>query len=89
MEALSVRDYRNNLAASFDRAAKGERVVIRRKNSLYALVSLGSEDITLSSSQQRRVDEIAKSIKRSWKEIKRVESGELSAKSAMNFIDEL
>ena len=34
MEALSVSDYRNNLAASFDRADEGERVLIRRKNSL-------------------------------------------------------
>ena len=41
MEALSVSDYRNNLAASFDRADEGERVLIRRKNSLYALVSVG------------------------------------------------
>ena len=32
MEALSVSDYRNNLAASFDRADEGERVLIRRKN---------------------------------------------------------
>ncbi|WP_438638953.1 hypothetical protein [Muribaculum intestinale] len=40
MEALNqVSDYRNNLAASFDRADEGERVLIRRKNSLYALVS--------------------------------------------------
>lgn len=31
MEVLSVRDYRNNLSASFDRAAEGERVLIRRK----------------------------------------------------------
>ncbi len=32
MEALSVSDYRKNLAASFDRAEKGEQVLIRRKN---------------------------------------------------------
>ena len=48
MEALSVREYRNNLAESFDRASAGERVLIRRKNSLYALVSIGNEDVTLS-----------------------------------------
>ena len=48
MEALSVSDYRNNLAASFDRADEGNEVLIRRKNSLYALVSVGREELTLS-----------------------------------------
>ena len=62
MEVLSVRDYRNNLSASFDRAAEGECVLIRRKNALYALVSVGSEDLSLSPQQQRQVDEMAESI---------------------------
>lgn len=89
MEVLSVRDYRNNLAASFDRSSEGERVLIRRKNVLYALVCVGSEDIGLTQQQQRHVDEITESIKRSWKEVKQIEAGEIPAKSAMEFIDEL
>lgn len=89
MEILSVRDYRNNLAASFDRAAEGERVLIRRKNALYALVSIGSEDLSLSPQQLRHVDEMAQSIKRSWQQVKQMEAGEIPSKSAMAFIDEL
>ena len=54
MEALSVRDYRNNLAASFDRADKGERVLIRRKNQIYALMSVGREDLTITPELQGR-----------------------------------
>lgn len=77
MEILSVRDYRNNLAASFDRAAEGERVLIRRKNALYALVSIGSEDLSLSPQQLRYVDEMAQSIKRSWQQVKQMEAGEI------------
>ncbi len=42
MEVLSVRDYRNNLAAAFDRANKGETVIIRRRGQLYAFTSLDS-----------------------------------------------
>ena len=34
MEALSVREYRNNLAASFTKADNGEQVLIRRKNEI-------------------------------------------------------
>ncbi len=89
MEVLSVRDYRNNLSASFDRAAEGERVLIRRKNTLYALVSVGSEDLSLSPQQQQQVDEMAESIRRSWMQVKQMESGEIPTKSAMEFIDEL
>ncbi len=57
MEALSVRDYRNNLAHSFERAQEGERVVIRRKNHLFALVSLGKEELTITPELSRRIDE--------------------------------
>ncbi len=89
MEVLSVRDYRNNLAASFDRASEGERVLIRRKNSLYALVRIGNEDLSLSQAQQSRVDEAVKSIRRSWKQVKQMEAGEIPVKSARAFIDEL
>ena len=85
MEVLSVRDYRNNLSASFDRADEGERVVVRRKNTLYALVRIGSEDVSLSPQQQRQVDEMTESIRRSWKQVKQMEAGEIPVKSAMAF----
>ena len=89
MDVLSVRDYRNNLAASFDRAADGEQVIIRRKNTLYALVSIGNENLGLTAQQQRQIDDMANSIRRSWDQVKRIEAGELPAKSAMTFINEL
>lgn len=60
MEALSVRDYRKNLAESFARADQGERVLIRRKNNLYALVSVGKEDLMLTPEMQHRIEEAEK-----------------------------
>lgn len=57
MEALSVRDYRNNLAASFTRADRGERVYIRRKNNIYALVNVGREDLVITQEMQKRIEE--------------------------------
>lgn len=89
MEVLSVRDYRNNLAEYFDRASQGERVLIRRKNSIYALVSIGSEDLSISPARQRQVDDMAESIRRGWQQVQQAEAGEKNAKSAMTFIDEL
>ena len=76
---MTVREYRNNLAASFERASEGEQVIIRRKNTLYALVCIGSEDSSLSPSQQKRVDDMAESIRRSWAQVKQMEAGETPA----------
>ncbi|WP_300300749.1 hypothetical protein [uncultured Muribaculum sp.] len=89
MEALSVSDYRNNLAASFDRADEGERVLIRRKNSLYALISVGREELSLSPKQQRQVDELAASIRRSWEQVKMLEEGKLPRRTVQDMLNEL
>lgn len=56
MDALNVRDYRNNLAASFTRADQGENVIIRRKNHLYALISLGEEKTVITPEIQAKID---------------------------------
>ncbi len=63
MEALSVRDYRNSLAASFTRADKGERVLIRRRNRIYALVSVGEEDLMISPTLEKRIEEARKAYR--------------------------
>lgn len=63
MEVLSVRDYRNSLADSFARADKGERVLIRRRNQIYALVSVGREDLMITPELQARIDEAEKNCR--------------------------
>lgn len=57
MEALSVSEYRKNLAASFARADEGEKVLIRRKNKIYALVSVGKDDLMITPELRKRIDE--------------------------------
>ena len=63
MEALSVREYRNNLAASFTKADNGEQVLIRRKNEIYALVKVGREDLMITPERQARIDKAREEIK--------------------------
>ena len=63
MEALSVREYRNTLAASFTRADNGEQVLIRRKNQIYALVKVGRENLMLTPEMQARINEVEKNCK--------------------------
>jgi ferredoxin len=60
MEALSVREYRENLAASFVKADNGEQVLIRRKNEIYALVKVGREDLMITPELQARINEVEK-----------------------------
>lgn len=60
MEALSVRDYRTNLSASFDRADNGDPVMIRRKNNLYALVCIGREELVITPALRQRIEEARK-----------------------------
>lgn len=86
MQPLSVRDYRNNLSASFDRANNGETVIIRRRGQLFALTSLGSEDISLSPKiKESLTDRICEGLR----EVKKIESGQQQAKSARTFLNEL
>ena len=63
MEALSVREYRNNLAASFTKADNGEQVLIRRKNEIYAVVKVGREDLMITPELQARIDKAREEIK--------------------------
>ena len=64
MEALSVREYRNNLAASFTKADNGEQVLIRRKKRvLRALVKVGREDLMITPELQARIDKAREEIK--------------------------
>lgn len=89
MEALSVSNYRNNLASAFDRVDRGERVIIRRRNQLYALVNIEKEDISLTPAMQNKIKSMASSIRRSWNEVKQIEEGKIVGKSATDFLNEL
>lgn len=86
MEALSVREYRNNLASAFDRADQGEQVLIRRKNSIYILTSAGKEDITLTPQKQQEIDKMTESLRRSIQEIKESLDGNKKLKKARDIV---
>lgn len=57
MEALNIRDFRSNMADSFNKVSRGENVLIRRKNEIYALVKVGREDLMISPELQARIEE--------------------------------
>ena len=57
METLTVKEYRHRLGASLTRADNGERVLIRRKNEIYALIKVGREDLMTTPELQARIQE--------------------------------
>lgn len=63
MNAVSVRDYRNNLASYFAKADSGESVLIRRKNQIYTLVNVGREDLIVTPELQARIDEVERAAR--------------------------
>lgn len=77
MEALSVRDYRNNLSKSFNRVDNGEQVLIRRGNAVYALICV------------ERDENLTKNICNGLEQVKQIKNGELARKTLENLIDEL
>lgn len=60
METLSVKDFRSKMAESFNRSLAGEKVYIRRKNEIYALIKMGHSDLNITPELQQRFDEVYK-----------------------------
>ena len=56
MEALTVSDYRKNLSSAFDRALKGETVLIRRRNQIFTLTNVGSEDLEITPQLRKKIE---------------------------------
>lgn len=56
MNTLTVRDFRNRMAAAFDMTDAGENIFIRRGDKIYAIVSVSNEDLTISPSLQLKID---------------------------------
>lgn len=60
MRTISVRDFRSNMASSFDKTDAGEQIVIRRKNRLYAIVPIDDDELTISQGLQAKIDNARK-----------------------------
>lgn len=56
MEALTVSDYRKNLSSAFDRASRGETVLIRRRNQIFTLTNIGEEDLELTPELKKKIE---------------------------------
>ena len=60
METLSVSDFRSNLAESFNKVDKGENVLIRRRNEIYALIRINNDELTITPAPQAKIEKARK-----------------------------
>ena len=56
MNTMTVRDFRTNLSASFDRVDAGERILVRRRNRVYTIVPVEDDDLIITPELQAKID---------------------------------
>lgn len=83
METLTMRDFRSNLATSFNRVDGGERIYIRRNHKLYTIVSVEDDDLEMTPALAAKIEQ-ARQEHREGKTLKFE-----SASAAQLWMDEL
>lgn len=63
MKAMTVRDFRTNLSANFDRVDAGERILVRRRNRIYTIIQVEDEDLTITPELQAKIDKARQDYK--------------------------
>ena len=83
MNTMTVRDFRTNLSANFDRVDAGERILVRRRNRVYTIVPVEDDDLTISPELQAKIDK----ARQGYKEGKTLHFE--SAEAVQKWMDEL
>ena len=63
MNTMTVRDFRTNLSANFDRVDAGERILVRRRNRVYTIVAVEDHDLTITPELQAKIDKARQEYK--------------------------
>ncbi len=60
---MTVRDFRTNLSANFDRVDAGERILVRRRNKVYTIIPVEDDDLTITPELQAKIDKARQDYK--------------------------
>lgn len=63
MNTITVRDFRTNLSANFDRVDAGERILVRRRNKVYTIIPVDDDDMTITPELQAKIDKARQEYK--------------------------
>lgn len=83
MNTITVRDFRTNLSANFDRVDAGERILVRRRNRVYTIVPVEDDDLIITPELQAKIDK----ARQEYKEGKTLRFE--SAEAVQKWMDEL
>lgn len=83
MDTITVRDFRTNLSANFDRVDAGERILVRRRNRVYTIVPVEDDDLIITPELQAKIDK----ARQEYKEGKTLRFE--SAEAVQKWMDEL
>lgn len=53
---LNVRDFRNNLASSLDKAMAGEQVLVRRGSQLFTIVPINEDELAATPELEAKIE---------------------------------
>lgn len=56
MNTLSVRQFRDNLAESFNMVDAGKQIFIRRRDRMYAVIPIDMDDFSISPTLQAKIN---------------------------------
>ena len=70
MKTMTVRDFRTNLSANFDRVDAGERILVRRRNRVYTIVPVEDDDLTITPELKAKIDKARQEYKEDMKYVK-------------------
>lgn len=83
MNTLSVRQFRDNLAESFDMVDAGKQIFIRRRSKMYAVIPIDMDDFAITPTLQAKINKAREeSQKAQTKKFK-------NASDAQKWLDEL
>ena len=57
MTTLTIRNFRSNLAASLDRVDRGEQIMVRRGNKIYAIIVVEDGDLEITPQLAEKIDQ--------------------------------
>ena len=63
MNTITVRDFRTNLSANFDRVDAGERILVRRRNRVYTIIPVEDDDLAITPELQAKIDKARQEYK--------------------------
>lgn len=62
MTSMTAREFRSNMASTFNRIDSGEQILVTRNNRMYTIVPVEDDDLEISQELWARIEKSRKQI---------------------------